>query len=77
MSHIKLAALVRGCDVQFFIASVAALKRAGVLSGTLVALMQSQDDQGFLLQRASGLAGEVGAAGAVNAWMACAANGPA
>ena len=49
MRHIKLAALVRACHVQFFCVDFAAAPEcAGVLGGTLVALMLSEKDPGSL-----------------------------
>ena len=47
MRHIKLAALVRACHVQFFMDSAAAPECAGVLGGKPLALMLSENDPGF------------------------------
>ena len=48
MRHIKLAALVRACHVQFFMDSAAAPECAGVLGDTLLALMLSEKNPGSL-----------------------------
>ena len=49
MRHIKLAAFVRACHVQFFCVDFAAApKCAGVLGGTLLARMLSEKDPGSL-----------------------------
>ena len=51
MRHIKLAALVRACHVQFLLDSATAPECAGVLGGTQVSLVLSEKDPGFLYNR--------------------------